>query len=172
MTTNQDRYLNKLKTSLRIPSVSTVPERRGDTVRAAEFVASQLEFTGLEQGEPFPLRKPYIAMIWTYEKDGYLGMIMGFANGGIAGVPGVLRVTVESPEGKKLASGCLDPGYPLPGKIRQGQFILPKGTKWQGLKLRAELEIKGIRRPIPWACHQKTEADGSLSLRPNGRHLS
>jgi len=112
------------------------------------------------------------SMIWTYEKDGYLGMIVGFANDGIAGVPGVLRVTVESPEGKKLASGCLDPGYPLPGKIRQGQFILPTGTKWQGLKLRAELEIKGNRRPIPWACHQKTEADGSLSLRPNGRHLS
>ena len=37
-----------------------------------------------------------------------LGLIIGFANDGIAGVPGVLRVTVESQDGKLLTSGCLD----------------------------------------------------------------
>jgi len=42
------------------------------------------------------------------------------------GQPGVLRVTVESEDGKLLRTGCLDPGYPLPGKIRQAQFVLPK----------------------------------------------
>ena len=56
------------------------------------------------------------SVIWNYQKDGYLGLIVGFANDGIAGVPGVLRVTVESADGKKLASGCLDPGYPVPGR--------------------------------------------------------
>src|ERR1035437_6593548 len=110
------------------------------------------------------------SMIWSYEEGGYVGLIVGFANDGITGVPGVLRVTVESEDGKPLKSGCLDPGYPLPGKIRQAQFVLPQGTKWQGLRLRAEMEVKGIRYPVRWACHQKLNDDGSLTLRPNLHH--
>jgi len=112
------------------------------------------------------------SLIWSYEDNGYLGLIVGFANDGIAGVPGVLRVTVESGDGKPLKSGCLDAGYPLPGKVRQAQFVLPQGTKWQGLKLRAEIEVKGVRYPVRWACHQKLNDDGSLTLRPNGRHAA
>ena len=110
------------------------------------------------------------SMIWSYEDKGYLGLIIGFANDGIAGVPGVLRVTVESGDGQVLKSGCLDPGYPLPGKIRQAQFVLPQGTKFEGLKLRAEIEVKGMRYPVRWACHQKLNDDGSLALRSNLRH--
>jgi hypothetical protein len=112
------------------------------------------------------------SFIWSYEDNGYLGLIVGFANDGIAGVPGVLRVTVESEDGKPLRSGCLDAGYPLPGKVRQAQFVLPPGTKWQGLRLKAEIEVKGMRYPVRWACHQKLNDDGSLTLRPNGRHAS
>ncbi|MBT9330326.1 twin-arginine translocation signal domain-containing protein [Paracidobacterium acidisoli] len=109
------------------------------------------------------------SFIWGYEADGYTGLIIGFANDGIAGVPGVLRVTVESEDGKPLRSGCLDPGYPLPGKIRQAQIVLPKGTKWQGLKLKAEIEVKEMRYPVRWACHQQLNEDGSLTLRANLR---
>lgn len=109
------------------------------------------------------------SFIWSYEDKGYVGLIVGFANDGIAGVPGVLRVSVETPEGTVLKSGCLDPGYPLPGKIRQAQFVLPKDTKWQGLKLKAEIEVKGMRYPVRWACHQKLNDDGTLTLRPNRR---
>src|SRR5262249_4409814 len=98
-----------------------------------------------------------------------LGLIVGFANDGIAGVPGVLRVTVETESGKTLESGCLDPGYPLPGKIRQAQFVLPQGTQWKGLKLKAEIEGKGRHYPVRWACHEKLNDDGSLTLRPNLR---
>ncbi|MGC2363630.1 MAG: hypothetical protein WA555_01325 [Candidatus Sulfotelmatobacter sp.] len=112
------------------------------------------------------------SFIWSYEDNGYLGLIAGFVNDGIAGVPGVLRVTVESEDGKPLRSGCLDAGYPLPGKVRQAQFVLPQGTKWQGLRLKAEIEVKGMRYPVRWACHQKLNDDGSLTLRPNGRHAS
>jgi hypothetical protein len=43
---------------------------------------------------------------------------------------------------------------------------LPKGTDWQGLRLKAELEIKGQRYPLTWACRQKLNADGSLTLAP------
>jgi hypothetical protein len=92
---------------------------------------------------------------------------VGFANDGIAGIPGVLRVTVETEDGRRLTSGCLDAGHPLPGKIRQAQFVLPKGTKWAGLRLRAEIEVKGMRYPVPWACRQKLNEDGTLTLRPN-----
>jgi hypothetical protein len=112
------------------------------------------------------------SFIWSYEDKGYLGLIIGFANDGIAGVPGVLRVSVENQDGTVLKSGCLDPGYPLPGKVRQAQFVLPKGIKWQGLRLKAEIEVKGMRYPVQWACHQKLNEDGTLTLRPNGRHAS
>jgi hypothetical protein len=65
----------------------------------------------------------------------------------------------------------LDPGYPYPGKVRQAQFVLPKGTKWQGLRLKAEIEVKGaMRRPVRWACQQKLNEDGTLTLRPDGEH--
>jgi hypothetical protein len=107
------------------------------------------------------------SFIWSYEDDSYVGLIMGFANDGIAGIPGVLRVTVGTPDGKQLVSGCLDAGYPLPGKIRQAQFVLPKGTKWEGLHLTAEIEVKGMRYPVRWACFQKLNDDGSLTLRPD-----
>jgi hypothetical protein len=110
------------------------------------------------------------SLIWSYEDEDYLGLIMGFANDGIAGVPGVLRVTVESDDGKVLKTGCLDPGYPLPGKIRQAQFVLPKGTKWRGLRIRAEIEVKGMRYAVRWACHQKLNDDNSLTLRANLHH--
>jgi hypothetical protein len=109
------------------------------------------------------------SFIWSYQDTGYLGLIVGLANDGIAGVPGVLRLTVESRDGKVLQSGCLDAGYPLPGKIRQAQLVLPQGTQFEGLKLRAEIEVKGMRYPVRWACHQKLNEDGSLTLRKNLR---
>jgi len=94
---------------------------------------------------------------------------VGFANDGIAGVPGALCVQVTSDDGKVNVGGSLDPGYPLPGKIRQAQFGLPRGTDWKGLQLRAEIEVKGVRHPVRWACQQKLNSDDSLTLRPNLR---
>jgi hypothetical protein len=107
--------------------------------------------------------------IWSYEGDGNVGIIAGFTNDGIAGVPGVLRVSVEDENRRLLKSGCLDAGYPLPGRIRQAQFVLPRGTKWQELRLKAEIEVKGKRYPMRWACRQKLNEDGSLTLRSNLR---
>ena len=109
------------------------------------------------------------SFIWSYKDGGNIGLIVGFANDGIAGVPGVLRVSAQSQDGKVLKSGCLDAGYPLPGKIRQAQFVLPNRTDWKGLTLRASIEVKGMRYPMRWACHQKLNDDGSLALRPNLR---
>lgn len=47
--------------------------------------------------------------------------------------------------------------------------MLPPGTDWKGLRLKAELEVKGVRHPLIWACRQKTNADGSLTLARNVR---
>jgi hypothetical protein len=35
----------------------------------------------------------------------------------------------------------------------------------QQIILRAELEVKGVRRPVKWACRQSTNHDGSLTIR-------
>jgi hypothetical protein len=103
--------------------------------------------------------------VWTYEERGEPGLIVGFANEGIAGVPGALRISVISPAGEELTAGFLDPGYPIPGRIRQALLPLPKGTSWQGLRLKAEIEVKTRRHPVRWACHQELNVDGSLTLR-------
>ena len=111
--------------------------------------------------------------IWSYEERGEPGLIIGFVNDGIAAVPGVLRVTIASESGQTLCAGSLDAGYPLPGRVRQAQFPLPKRIAWQGLRLRAELDVKGQCFPVRWACQQKLNADGSLTLRPtNGLNVS
>jgi hypothetical protein len=130
------------------------------------YQAYPAAFEGISRRIGYRVRPSFI---WSYKDSGYVGLIIGFANDGIAGVPGVLRVTVESPDGKMLKSGCLDPGCPLPGKIRQAQFVLPNLTDWKGLRLRAEIEVKGVRYPVEWACKQKLNDDGSLTLRPNLR---
>jgi hypothetical protein len=104
--------------------------------------------------------------VWTYEEGGYPGLILGLVNDGIAGVPGVLRVSVLNQAGQVVAGGSLDAGYPLPGKVRQAQFPLPKGTNWKGLRVKAEIEVKGQRYPVRWACKQSLNADSTLTLRP------
>jgi hypothetical protein len=107
------------------------------------------------------------SFVWRYEDGSRNGLVIGFANDGIAGVPGVLRVEVKTADGKMLAGGGLDAGYPLPGKIRQARFELPADTEWKGLLLSAQLEVKGVRHPVRWACRQSLEPDGSLRLRPS-----
>ncbi len=87
-------------------------------------------------------------------------------NDGIAGVPGVLRISILDGAGRVLATGGLDAGYPLPGKVRQAKFPLPRGTDWKGLRVKGEIEVKGQRYPVRWACKQSLNADGTLTLRP------
>src|SRR5262249_56488474 len=103
--------------------------------------------------------------IWSYDGKGQTGLVVGLVNDGISGVPGVLRLTLRDAAGNVLVSGGLDPGWPVPGKVRQARLPLPAGTAWEGLRLSAELEVKGARYPVRWACHERLEEDGSLRLR-------
>jgi|HubBroStandDraft_6_1064221.scaffolds.fasta_scaffold01005_5 hypothetical protein len=109
------------------------------------------------------------SFIWSFNRAGTPGLVVGLANNGIAGLPGVLRITISSQEGKTLASGCVDAGYPKRGGVRQAMLLLPEGTNWEGLNLRAEIEVKNVVRPVQWAIQQKTNADGSLTLKRNVR---
>jgi hypothetical protein len=109
------------------------------------------------------------SFIWSFNREGTPGLVVGLANSGISSVPGVLRLTLFSDDGKVNVSGCVDAGYPKPTGIRQAMLLLPVGSEWTGLKLKAELEVKGIRYPVRWACAQKTDADGSLTLKRNLR---
>ena len=105
------------------------------------------------------------SFIWSFMRDGVAGLVLGLANDGIAPVPGVLRLTLFSEDQKINVSGCVDAGYPKPTGVHQAMLMLPSGTQWEGLRLKAELEVKGVRHPVRWACRQKLNSDGSLTLR-------
>ncbi len=64
---NRGRFLEELKTFLRIPSISTDPERRPDIERAAQFVASSLRDAGLEHAEVIATDKhPLVYADWLH----------------------------------------------------------------------------------------------------------
>ena len=105
------------------------------------------------------------SLIWQRKRYDTMELIVGIVNDGVAGVPGILGVYAESPDGRVKVGGNLDAGQPYAGKLRQASLILPKGWDGQHVKLRAELEVKGVRRPVRWACHERTDPDGSLTIR-------
>jgi acetylornithine deacetylase/succinyl-diaminopimelate desuccinylase-like protein len=51
---NQDAFLEQLKDYLRIPSISTLSERKDDVKRAAEWTADQMRKIGLTHAEVYP----------------------------------------------------------------------------------------------------------------------
>jgi len=102
--------------------------------------------------------------VWQRKRYGTSEVIVALANNGVAGVPGVLRVFVESLDGRVRVGGGLDPGHPHGGRLRQASFILPRGMEGQKIKIRGELETKDIVRPVRWACVQPLNPDGSYTV--------
>ena len=105
--------------------------------------------------------------IWlSGDGEGRENLIFGMVNDGIAGVPGVLRLTVFTDDGSVNVGGCLDAGFPHPKGIREAMITLPKGVSAnQGnLKLKAEIEVKGVRHPVPIAAAFDVNPDGSLNI--------
>ncbi len=105
------------------------------------------------------------SLIWQRKRYDTMELIVGIANDGVAGVPGVLGIYAETLDGTVKIGGNLDAGQPYAGHLRQCSLILPKGMDGKQIKLRAELEVKGVRRPVRWACHEPTNSDGSLTIR-------
>ena len=103
--------------------------------------------------------------VWQRKRYGTDELVVAFANDGVAGVPGILRVYLESLDGKVKVGGSLDAGHPYGGKLRQASFLLPKGMDGQQMRIKAEIETKGgIRRPVRWASAQPVNPDGSLTI--------
>jgi len=103
--------------------------------------------------------------IWQRKRYGTDEVIVAVTNDGVAGVPGVLRLYVESLDGKIKLGGSLDAGQPYAGKIRQASFLLPRNSDGLKFKIRAEIETKGgKRRPVNWATAQPTNSDGSITF--------
>ncbi|MGA2991503.1 MAG: dipeptidase [Candidatus Korobacteraceae bacterium] len=64
---NQPRFLQELKSLLRIPSVSTLPEHKQDVRRGAEFVARELGRIGFEHVEVIPTAgHPLVYADWLH----------------------------------------------------------------------------------------------------------
>ena len=105
------------------------------------------------------------SIIWQRKRYDTMELILGIVNDGVAGVPGILGIYAETPDGRVKVGGNLDAGQPFAGKLRQAAIILPKDMDGQQVILRAELEVKGVRRPVRWACQERTNADGSLTIR-------
>jgi hypothetical protein len=105
--------------------------------------------------------------IWYFEEEGFPFLILGMVNDGLAGVPGALGIYISDDDETFKTGGSLDPGYPLLGKVRQVKLSLPKDVNWIGLKLTAEIEIKGERYPVNWTCEQKGDTSRSLTLEQN-----
>jgi len=102
--------------------------------------------------------------VWQRKRHGTFELIVAVSNRGVAGVPGVLWLRVESPDGQFTLRGTLDPGHPHGGGIRLGSFLLPKGFEGR-VHLSAQLEIRpGVLKPVAWACEQPLNADGSIAF--------
>ncbi len=64
---NQQRFLNELKDLLRIPSISTLDEHKGDVQKAANFVADELRRIGMENVEVIPTSgHPLVYADWLH----------------------------------------------------------------------------------------------------------
>ncbi|UCF37047.1 MAG: hypothetical protein JSU96_19995 [Acidobacteriota bacterium] len=118
-------------------------------------------FTALQQRMGYKVRPSWI---WQRKRYATSEVIVAFANHGVSGVPGILRAFAESEDGRISIGGGLDAGHPYGGRIRQASFILPQGMEGQRIRIRGEIETKGIIRPIRWACRQPLNSDGSLTV--------
>jgi hypothetical protein len=102
--------------------------------------------------------------VWQRKRQGTDELVLALANDGVAGVPGTLRLVAETEEGKLLAAGAIDAGHPHPAGIRLASLLLPPGLAGRTVRLRAEIETRGVRRPLRWACAQPVDAAGALAV--------
>lgn len=105
------------------------------------------------------------AWVWQRKVHGAFELITAIANDGVAGVPGTLKLCIETFDGRFKASGTLDKGQPYAGKVRQASFIIPAELEGAKIKLKAELDTgRGVLKTVNWACSQPLEEDGAFTL--------
>ena len=102
--------------------------------------------------------------VWQRKRNGTFELIVGISNRGVAGIPGVLWLQLDSPDQRLHLRGSLDRGHPCGGGIREASFILPQGYTGP-VHLSASLEVRpGIMKPVAWACEQPANSDGSITI--------
>jgi hypothetical protein len=111
------------------------------------------------------------AWIWTYGETQHAGLIVGLANDGISGIPGVVRLLLLDQKDEVLSEAALEPGQPLPHQVRLVRMEMPADVRWEGTRLKAELIVKGVHHPLVWACREALNQDGSLTLMPSASAL-
>jgi len=110
------------------------------------------------------------AWVWQRKRYGTFELIVCVCNRGVAGVPGVLWLHVDTPDGKLSLRGSLDAGHPYGGGIRQASFLLPNGYSGN-INLSARIEIRpGVTKPVAWACEQPVNPDGSITVMLKGEN--
>jgi hypothetical protein len=118
-------------------------------------------FDRLRTGMGYRLRPSWV---WQRKRYGTTELIVCVSNRGVAGVPGVLWLQVESPDKKFSARGSMDAGHPYGGGLREASFLLPQGYSGE-VRLSALLEVRpGVMRPVAWACEQPVNSDGSITV--------
>jgi len=104
------------------------------------------------------------AWVWQRKRYGTFEVVVCVANRGVAGVPGILWLQLESADRKLVMRGALDAGQPYGGGIRQASFLLPKGYRGR-VHLSIQLEVRpGVKKPVAWACEQPVHPDGSVAV--------
>lgn len=121
-----------------------------------------LAFETLERRIGYRVRPSWV---WQRKRSGTDELVVAVANDGAASVPGVLRVFAETRDGKPLAGGGLDAGQPLAARVRLASLMLPPELGGSEVRLRAELDVKGVRRPVHWACAQPLDEKGGFVVR-------
>jgi hypothetical protein len=112
-------------------------------------------FTRLRQRMGYRLRPSWV---WQRKRYGTNEIIVCISNDGVAGVPGILRLSLERPDGTVISAGGLDAGHPYGGRLRLASFLLPSSLREGVIHLKAEIETKGgVRRPVQWASEQPVE---------------
>jgi len=119
-------------------------------------------FEALERRIGYRVRPSWV---WQRKRSSTDELVVAVANDGAASVPGVLRLFAETRDGKPLAGGGLDAGHPLAGRLRLASLLLPPGMAGSEVRLRAEIEVKAVRRPVRWACAQALDEEGALAVR-------
>lgn len=120
-------------------------------------------FARLRQRMGYRVRPSWI---WQRKRYSTSELIIAFVNDGVAGVPGALRIVLETADGRQIASGTLDAGHPYGGKTRQASFLLPERMEGATLGCKAFLETRGNHsRPLRWSCEQPLDTQGALPVR-------
>jgi hypothetical protein len=79
----------------------------------------------------------------------------------------VIQLSLLGSGGHPISSTTVPAGHPTPHQVKLARLELPAGTGWEGLRLKAELIVKGQSHPVMWACREGLNPDGSLTLKRN-----